>query len=257
MTDENGLFTARQRADFAADGCLYVPGFLDAHEMEAVRRGSAEVEALPELPGRQLVYWEDSLTEPDTRVRQRIEDTYSHHAGFRELFDGPKMRGAAAALFGEAAILFKDKLNLKLAGGDGFKPHQDQQAGWWDYADLFLTVMVSIDATTPANGCLEVAAGQHRRGLIGKPWEPLSEAEIMAGMEFRAYPTRPGDALFFNSLCPHASGPNTTDRPRRVLYVTYNRLREGDHRAQYYADKRRSFPPDCEREAGDSYAFRV
>jgi len=42
-----------------------------------------------------------------------------------------------------------------------------------------------------------------------------------------------------------------------VLYVTYNRLSEGDHRRQYYIDKRKSFPPDCEREPGKEYVFRV
>lgn len=253
---DDGFIPAAVGADFERDGFLYRPGFFDAEEMNRIRRATAEVEALPEVAGRQLVYWEDSLREPGTRVRQRIEDVYSHHAGFRALFDGPKMRGAADRLFGEAAILFKDKINLKLAGGGGFEPHQDQQAGWWEYAGLFITLMVSIDATTPANGCLEVAAGEHRRGLVGKPWEPLTEAE-MAGMDFRPYPTAPGDALFFDSFCPHGSGPNTTDEPRRVLYVTYNRASEGDHRARYYADKRRSFPPDCERAPGDSYTFRV
>ena len=62
---------------------------------------------------------------------------------------------------------------------------------------------------------------------------------------------------FFDSYTPHRSGPNLTDKPRRVLYVTYNRLSEGEHRATYYADKRRSYPPDCEREPGKTYVFRV
>ncbi len=48
-----------------------------------------------------------------------------------------------------------------------------------------------------------------------------------------------------------------TDRPRRVLYVTYNRASEGDHRARYVADKRANFPPDIEREPGKTYVFRV
>ena len=45
--------------------------------------------------------------------------------------------------------------------------------------------------------------------------------------------------------------------PRRVLYVTYNRASEGDHRAAYFADKRKSYPPDIEREPGRTYVFRV
>jgi len=69
-------------------------------------------------------------------------------------------------------VLFKDKINFKLPGGDGFKPHQDQQAGWSTYADLFITAMVSLDATTADNGCLELCAGQHTRGLLGVSGRP-------------------------------------------------------------------------------------
>jgi len=49
----------------------------------------------------------------------------------------------------------------------------------------------------------------------------------------------------------------TPAQPRRVLYITYNRASEGDWREQYYADKRKSFPPDCEREAGKVYEYKV
>ena len=48
-----------------------------------------------------------------------------------------------------------------------------------------------------------------------------------------------------------------TQTPRRVLYVTYNRHSEGDRRAQYFADKRAAYPPDCEREPRREYVFRV
>ena len=143
-----------------------------------------------------------------------------------------------------------------MPGGDGFKPHQDQQAGWSVYASLFVTALVAIDEATAENGCLELAPGQHKRGLIGREWTPLTEAE-MAGMAFVPYPTKPGDAVLFDSFVPHRSGSNLTDAPRRVLYVTYNRLSEGDHRLRYYADKRKSYPPDCEREPGKEYVYRV
>ena len=70
-------------------------------------------------------------------------------------------------------------------------------------------------------------------------------------------PTEPGDVLFFDSFVPHRSGPNRTSVQRRVLYVTYNGASAGDSRERYYADKRASYPPDCEREAGKDYSFRV
>jgi ectoine hydroxylase-related dioxygenase (phytanoyl-CoA dioxygenase family) len=72
-----------------------------------------------------------------------------------------------------------------------------------------------------------------------------------------SYPTEPGDVVFFDSFAPHGSGPNMSDHKRRVLYVTYNRAADGDHRKQYYADKRASYPPDIERDPQKDYQFRV
>jgi ectoine hydroxylase-related dioxygenase (phytanoyl-CoA dioxygenase family) len=87
-------------------------------------------------------------------------------------------------------------------------------------------------------------------------WRPLDEDE-MERIEFIACPAQPGDVVFFDAFTPHRSEPNMTASPRRVLYVTYNRLSEGDHRQRYYADKRKNYPPDCEREPGKKYEFRV
>ena len=166
------------------------------------------------------------------------------------------MAGAVGQLFGELAVLFKDKINFKLPGGDGFKAHQDVQAGWDTYAELHITAMVAIDSTYTENGGLEVIAGAHDRGLLGKKWEPLPD-EDTEGFEYQAVPAKAGDAVFFDSFAPHRSAPNRTDSPRRVLYITYNRASEGDSREQYYADKRQSYPPDCEREEGREYRFKV
>jgi ectoine hydroxylase-related dioxygenase (phytanoyl-CoA dioxygenase family) len=79
----------------------------------------------------------------------------------------------------------------------------------------------------------------------------------MRRMGARAVPTRAGDVVFFDSYTPHASAPNLTTERRRVLYITYNRRSAGDHRVQYYADKRKSFPPDIERDPTRTYTFRV
>jgi hypothetical protein len=249
-------FSPAELAAYARDGFVAAPGLFDPAEGAAIRAWTDEVQGWPEVPGRAMVYGEPSLAEPERRLVNRIENFYPYHDGFRALFDGEKLRGRVGELFSEAAVLFKDKINLKLPGGDGFKPHQDQQAGWWVYASLFVTALVAIDPATAENGCLELAAGHHRRGLIGGEWTPLTEAD-MRGMTFVPYPTRPGDAVFFDSFVPHRSGPNLTAEARRVLYVTYNRLADGDHRERYYADKRKSFPPDCERDPGKEYVYRV
>jgi 2-aminoethylphosphonate dioxygenase len=247
---------ASQIEAFRRDGFVVAPGLFDADETRRISAWTDELQGLPEVPGRQMMYFEPSLLRPGERVLQRIENFCPFHEGFAALCDGDKLRGSVSRLFGEPAVLFKDKINFKLPGGDGFKPHQDQQAGWSAYADLFITAMVSIDSTAPENGCLELCAGHHTRGLLGDEWTPLTDDD-MRRLGARAVPTRAGDAVLFDSYTPHASGPNLTAEPRRVLYITYNRRSVGDHRARYYADKRKSFPPDIERDPTRTYTFRV
>ncbi len=255
MTVTN-LLTPEQIEAFHRDGFVHARGFFGAAEMRRITGWIDEIAAWPEEPGRHMVYHEASLAEPGTRVLQRIEDLTPFHEGFRSLYLRGRLQAAVSALLDEPATLFKDKINFKLPGGDGFKAHQDAQAGWNIFAKYYVTALVSIDAATVENGCLEMAAGWHRKGLVGDEWTPLGEGET-AGMTFVSHPTAPGDAIFFDSYTPHRSGPNLTNSPRRVLYVTYNRASEGDHRARYFADKRESFPPDIERDPTKTYVFRV
>ncbi len=248
--------TPEQVATFRAEGFVLVPGFFTAGQAAHLGEWIDEMMAWPEAPGRHMVYYEDSLTAPGARMVQRVEYFTAYHKGFQRVFNEGRMARAVAALFGQPAALFKEKVNFKLPGGDGFKAHQDAQAGWNAYAASYITALVSIDPATLENGCLEVAAGWHGKGLVGDEWRPL-EGEALAAMDFKPYPTRPGDALFFDAYAPHRSGANPTDQARRVLYVTYNPAAEGDHRERYFADKRASFPPDIEREPGKAYVFRV
>jgi len=244
---------AAERARLAGDGYLVVRGFFGALEVARLLRWTTELETAPELPGRHWVYHEDSLVELGRRVIQRIENFCPFHEEFDRLIRHGALARWTGGLMGGPVVLFKDKINFKMPGGAGFKAHQDQQAGWSRYAPIFVTAMVTLDPATRESGCLEMAAGRHRDGLIGEEWQPLDEA----GLALEPVPTAPGDVIFFDSFAPHASKPNLTAAPRRILYLTYNLAGEGDHRARYFADKHASFPPDIERDAGKTYVFRV
>ncbi len=245
--------TADERALMQRDGYLLVPGFFSAQHVANLVRWTEDLAQMPERAGQHWVYHEDSLSQPGRRVIQRIENFCPYHTGFDDIVRAGGLVRWTAALMGGPVVLFKDKINFKMPGGPGFKPHQDQQAGWTRYASIFVTALVSLDAATLENGCLEMAPGRHREGLIGEEWRPLEQS----GLALRAVPTAPGDVLFFDSFAPHASKANFTDLPRRILYLTYNLATQGDHRAQYYADKRAAFPPDVERDGSTRYVFRV
>jgi len=248
--------TADQIAQFERTGWLAARDFFSAAETAAISAWTDALLAMPEIPGKQMVYHEQSLKDPTQKVVQRIENFCPYHPPFDALVRGGRLERAAGRLLGGEAILFKEKVNFKMPGGAGFEPHQDQQAGWTTFTPMFVTALVCIDKATVENGCLEMTDAPRFAGLIGKEWTPLTLRE-MASFSLISVPTEPGDVLFFDSYAPHASKPNLTDKARRILYLTYNLKADGDHRARYYAEKRANFPPDIERAPGTDYKFRV
>jgi len=245
-----------ERAAFERDGFLILRSVFGEAEIAAHGRAVDALANRPPEVGRQMVYFEDSVAAPGTRVLSRIEKFADYEPALAALVFDRRIVAPSAELLGDRAMLFKEKINFKLPGGGGFTPHQDIQPGWDSYASYFLSVLVAIDENTIENGCLELAAGHHRRGLIGRRWEPLEGAEL-DGLTFVPYPMAPGDVAFFDCFTPHQSKPNLTDRPRRNLYLTFNRASEGDFRERYFADKRKNFPPDFERDPNATYVFRV
>ncbi len=252
---EAAALTDAQADQYARQGWAAAHGFFSAAEAADMGRWTDELLARPERPGAEMLYREKSLRDGAAKVVQRIENFCPHHPTFDALVHGRLLR-AVEALLGGPAVLFKDKINFKESGGAGFEPHQDQQAGWSVFAPMFVTAMVAIDDANLQNGCLEMADAPRLGGLIGEEWTPLTPQQMRA-FELIPVPTAPGDVLFFDSYAPHGSAPNLTDHGRRILYLTYNLASDGDHRAQYFADKRASFPPDVEREPGREYKFRV
>jgi len=249
------ILSEEQVAQFRRDGFLVVRAMYSPEEVDEISRWTEEVAASPEVPGRDWKYFEPSKTD-GSRILCRIENFVPFHEGFARLITRRRMQQAVSELFGEEAVLFKEKINFKMPGGDGFREHQDVQAGWDDYAQLHITAMIAIDETNAANGSLEMIAGMHDKGVLGEMWAPLTDDDT-AHAEYVAVHCQPGDAVFFDSYAPHRSGPNQTDKARRVLYITYNRRSEGDSRAQYYADKHRNYPPDVERAPDRDYSFKV
>lgn len=225
---------------------------LDTDQHALVRQWTQEVLAWPEQSGRHWIYREKSRLDGQPII-SRIERVAPFHPGFRSLANA--LAPLAGAIFGEDAVLFKEKIQCKFPGADGFTPHQDSQAGWDRYAPLFITVMVSVDSCDESNGCIEMAQGHFERTLR-QSWEPLTEEQLKE-VRFVPVPTAEGDVLLFDSLVPHRSEPNMSTRTRWVYYATYNAASHGDQHDRYYEDKHKSYPPDIDRLAGREYVYRV
>ena len=115
--------------------------------------------------------------------------------------------------------------------GGAWEWHQDY--GYWYqngclYPDM-LSVMIAVDGADRENGCLEVLRGSHLLGRVehGRYGEqtgadPVRVAAARERLELVRFEADPGDTLFFHSNLLHASGPNTSARPRWTLLLAYN-----------------------------------
>lgn len=168
----------------------------------------------------------------------RTENFIPFHQGLRELLTEGPLPDIVGQLLGEPVFLYKEKINYKLSGGAGFRPHQDAPA--YPFIKKSISVMIAIDASTEENGCLQVCDAHHQeilpmdeRGCIVEQWT--------SSHEWHSVEMNPGDVLIFDALTPHRSGSNNSSHDRRALFPTYNAQSEGDLRTAYYEEKMRIF----------------
>ncbi|MFO0624137.1 MAG: phytanoyl-CoA dioxygenase family protein [Polyangiales bacterium] len=239
---------------YERDGYVVISDVFSPEEKAALVEGVDEVGSWPETPQRWMHYYE---TNPQTQARQlcRIENFVPYHDRLRALLARPRLTDVVARIVGEPPLLYKDKINFKLPGGNGFATHQDAPAFTGQGPSQHITVMVAVDRATVENGCLEVVVGGHTLGNLPHTAPGGSiPASIVRELTFAPLELEPGDVVFFGAHIPHRSGPNRSTGPRRALYFTFNPRSEGDKREAYYRDKREKFPPECERVPGRDYA---
>ncbi|MCU1452867.1 MAG: Phytanoyl-CoA dioxygenase (PhyH) [Acidimicrobiales bacterium] len=230
-------FSSSKSADAEAVGNFERSGWLltetlDAAGLASLRAWVDDVASWPDAGDGWLHYREQTDDGPKLC---RSENLIPFHAGLRDLLTAGPMIEVASALLGQPAVLYKEKINYKLPGGAGYAPHQDAPA--YRFVETHVSCMVAVDDATIANGCLEVASGQHATVLPSDASGCIAP-DVVAGLDWSPVEVRAGQTLWFHSRTPHRSGPNTSSEPRRALYPTYNALAEGDLRADYYRQKR-------------------
>jgi hypothetical protein len=124
------VFTDPQLKDFDRDGFVVVRSFYDANEMKQIGLWIDELCDQMDEPGLLMSYFEESLLEKSQKILSRIEHFVECHEKFSGVVYAPKLARTVSELIGDEAVLFKEKVNFKLSGGAGFKPHQDIQPGW-------------------------------------------------------------------------------------------------------------------------------
>lgn len=242
------LLMQYQKEQWRTKGAIHIPQFFS--DGQALQRWAQELSDKPETPHKWMKYFEKGSK---SRQLCRIENFLQYHQNWEKTIYNERLMQILSELFAEEAVLFKEKLNFKLPGGNGFTAHQDAPAFASFGQTYHITAMISIDETTTHNGCLEMGYGHHKSGLLKMTEQKVLAPEVIDEIHWEPLETQPGDLVLFDSYIPHRSGPNTTSSARRAAYVTYNPRSQGDKRADYYQHKRQVFPPEIERIPGKVY----
>ena len=215
-----------------------------------------EIKNFKEIKGRYMIYFDKSKDQKN--VLTRTENFLTFHKKTNKLLKKNNISKLVDQLLKNKSVLFKDKINWKYPNAEGFEPHQDAQVWEYLYPNIksFISLAISIDKTNKKNGCLEVAKGQHFYGLMGNNKSAIDK-NIVKKMKWQSIYTKPGDLIFFDSYTPHRSGKDSSKKPRVMIYLTYNAKKDGNLKKEYFTNKRKSFPPNIEREKGKKYKYLI
>jgi ectoine hydroxylase-related dioxygenase (phytanoyl-CoA dioxygenase family) len=252
---------AEQKATFEEKGFIVLKEFINQDVISTI---SDWLDALQDGSAATLAhaarYFERSpLTGENILVR--VEHVLGDHdERISNLLLNERTIGALTTLFGEEPVLFKEKINYKPPGCRADKLHQDQAAGWNAYSDFFISMCIVIDANREENAALRfMNSGNYKKSLMVDEWRPLSDTTDVswADDEYVMLEADPGDVIFFDCYVPHGSPPNDSNKGRRNVFLTFNRMSDGDLRARYYDDKWKTYPPNDIEHARSADSFRV
>jgi ectoine hydroxylase-related dioxygenase (phytanoyl-CoA dioxygenase family) len=155
---------------------------------------------------------------------------------FWNIVSNPVVAGMARQLLGsrEVVLLEDGAVIKKPVVGGKLAWHQD--FAYWPLASPgAVTSWIALDDVGAANGGMQVAAGSHKLGErlpveFGdgssfmheeRPGVPELRPPEEEGLEVVGYELRAGECAFHHALLWHASGPNTSQSPRRGFIPRY------------------------------------
>ncbi|MEZ5909347.1 MAG: phytanoyl-CoA dioxygenase family protein [Hyphomicrobiaceae bacterium] len=218
--------TAEQLATFETEGYLVLPNCFSEEEVAALRD---EAEAIYATDRQEV--WRESTGAPRTAFA-----AHTYNEAFGILGRHPRLIEPLEQLFGEKLYMHQFKINAKAPfDGEVWQWHQDY--GTWQRDDGMpepraMNISVFLDEVMAINGPLMFIPRSHREGTLAAghdkkttsyPLWTLDNATVTRLAEAGGIvaPTgKPGTVLMFHGNLVHASPPNITPYPRKIVYLT-------------------------------------
>lgn len=223
MADSAPRTTTAHTRRFRDDGCFVVDGALAPADLETLR---GECGRLIEERDREMTRLGVDTLDLCHRGRRYFLHAYETSPAVRRFLRSDVMVDVARAALGDTVYLFNEQYVVKAAErGMTFGWHQD--SGFIPYAHRpYLTCWIPLDDVDESNGTAYLLphsrAGardvvEHHRDeqtndLIGYAGDDPGDPVIAPA----------GSIVAFSSTLFHRTGPNTSDRPRRVYIAQYS-----------------------------------
>ena len=220
------------RSDLDRDGFALVAGVLTPTEIDDLGRAfDGLVDVARTLSGTTEVSGSQVVMQPDPFVLQRVVWCGGLSPVLAKYGHDPRILGLAfQALASHRLTQIIQQAHFKLPGdGLDFSLHQDASnrrygTDLWTDVDgrgSFVQIAIPIDPMGPENGGLQLVPGSHKLGFIADPATgALPEGAVDLGRVITPR-VRPGDVLLFGPFTIHGSGPNRSDRSRRLFIQGY------------------------------------
>ena len=218
--------TPKQLADFDELGYVVLPNCFTGEEMEVLR---SEAEGIYATTREEV--WREKSGAPRTAFA-----AHTYNEAFGILGRHPRLVEPLEQLFGEKLYMHQFKINAKAPfDGEVWQWHQDY--GTWKRDDGMpepraMNISVFLDEVMAVNGPLMFIPKSHKQGTLAAAHDTTTTSYPLWTLDHDTVkkladeggivaPTgKPGTVLMFHGNLAHASPPNMTPYPRKIVYLT-------------------------------------
>ena len=218
--------TAEQIKAFDEQGYVFFPNCFADEEVAVLRSEADKI-----LRSNRQEVWREKTGAPRTAFA-----AHTYNEAFRLMAHHPRLVEPLQQLFGEGVYVHQFKINAKAAfEGDVWQWHQDY--GTWARDDGMpqaraMNIAVFLDEVMPINGPLMLIPKSHKQGTLAADHDKLTTSYPLWTLDNETItrlaeeggilaPTgKPGSVLMFHGNLVHASPPNITPYPRKIVYLT-------------------------------------
>lgn len=220
------MLSREEIAFYHENGYLTVENVLSAAELEALQRVTDEfVERSRSISEHNEIFDLEPDHSPENPRLRRIKQPIEHHEVYDQTLRHDGILDIVEQLIGPGVRSNGNKLNMK-AKSDGAAVEWHQDWAFYPHTnDDLLAVGVAIDAMTEENGCMLMAPGSHKSDLISHHQNGVFVGAV-ADPDYKPHRVEKclvgaGGISLHHVRTLHASAPNHSENPRRLLLFQY------------------------------------